>query len=91
MNKTECLNCDCNHKDNLTTNKKDNIMSNYKERVILEEKELRLKYASLSAFLTSDEYKKLDPHGIALLNVQFSAMHSYLLALETMIGHFGED
>ena len=56
-------------------------MQPYQERVLIEKSELETKINSLSEFLSTVAFKKLDNENKHLLLVQLKAMYEYLVVL----------
>jgi hypothetical protein len=60
-------------------------MSTFLERLHDERVELRNKYEKLDGFLFTEEFEKLDDVQAALLQIQHSAMKTYLQCLNERI------
>lgn len=52
-------------------------MSTFKDRLLVEKQELDDKYVKLESFLNSENFKKIDPIQMTLLNVQLHSMATY--------------
>jgi uncharacterized protein len=63
-------------------------MLDYQERVVAESNDLRAKLDKLSAFISSDMFKKLDMEDRDLLVEQRVFMHSYFETLRQRIERF---
>lgn len=60
-------------------------MSDFLTRIIEEKILLNEKYLKLWNYLGSEEYQKLDSYNKNLLQIQYSAMETYLKALDARI------
>jgi hypothetical protein len=52
-------------------------MSTFKERLLNEKKELDEKSVKLEDFINGEQYSKIDPVQMSLLNIQLNAMGTY--------------
>lgn len=52
-------------------------MSTFKERLIEEKAQLSEKHEKLVAFIASENFQKIDPVQMTLLNIQEKAMQTY--------------
>ena len=52
-------------------------MSTFKERLIEEQAQLNEKHEKLVAFIASENFQKIDPVQMTLLNIQEKAMQTY--------------
>jgi len=63
------------------------IMSDFLTRIVEEQVLLKEKYLKLWNFLGSEQYEKLDSYNKNLLQIQYSAMETYLKVLDMRIEH----
>lgn len=60
-------------------------MSDFLTRLVIEHDELREKQMKLQAFLSTENFSKVDPTQQVLLKIQVSAMETYRAILENRI------
>lgn len=60
-------------------------MSNFKERLVIEQEELSNRLDKLNDFLLSEKVNNIDDVQLALLQVQATAMNTYLQCLNERI------
>ena len=60
-------------------------MSNFKERLVIEQEELSNRLDKLNDFLLSEKVNNIDDVQLALLQVQATAMNTYLQCLKERI------
>lgn len=66
-------------------------MSTFKERLILEKQELNEKIEKLEAFVESENFSKIEPVQMSLLNAQLFAMKTYSQILVERIAWLKEE
>lgn len=64
---------------------KKNYMSDFLTRLVIEHDELREKQMKLQAFLSTENFSKVDQTQQVLLKIQVSAMETYMAILENRI------
>lgn len=56
-------------------------METFLDRLINEKNDLQIKFNKLNSFMLSDKFNELDINNQSLLNIQVSAMETYLKCL----------